>query len=358
VLSADDPNRRSAPLLQSTDKGLFCDAGAFHIDPWRPVENAVITHAHSDHARWGNKTYITSREGAELLRERVGPVPAIRALEYGEKLTRDGVMISLHPAGHIRGSAQVRVEYRGEVWVVGGDYKAHPDPTCSPIEPVRCHTFVTESTFGLPIYHWPRPDDVVREINEWWRGNQERGRTSVLYAYSLGKAQHLLARIDASIGPILLHGATLRMRDAYGRSGCVLPEVMKADVDHAKAHRGRALVVAPISCHGSPWLKKFQPASTASASGWMTIRGARRRMALDRGFAFSDHADWDGLIQVIRATGAENVLVTHGYTDVLTRWLAENGWNAGVLPTPFMGEIEGDETEQAPPDAASGAKEA
>lgn len=356
MLPADASPRGAAPLLQSTDNGLFCASGGFHIDPWRPVDLAVITHAHSDHARWGSRTYIVASESVELLRERIGPEPAIRALKYGERIVRDGVTLSLHPAGHIRGSSQARVEHRGEVWVVSGDYKVHADPTCTPIEPVRCHTFVTESTFGLPIYHWRRPKDVVGEINAWWSGNRDRGRTSVLYAYSLGKAQHLLARIDSSIGPILLHGATMWMVEAYRRSGCELPPVTKADPENAKAHRGRALVIAPISCHGTPWLKKFQPAGTASASGWMTIRGTRRRMALDRGFAFSDHADWDGLIQVIRATQADNVLVTHGYTDVLTRWLAENGWNAGVLATPYQGEIEGD-AETPAPDAPPGAEE-
>ena len=332
-------------LLESTNDGLFCAPGNFHIDPWRPTDFAIITHAHSDHTRWGSRHYLASESSREVLRERLGPEAHIETLKYGEVLTRNGVQLSLHPAGHILGSAQVRVEYRGEVWVVSGDYKAQADPTCAPIEPVRCHTFVTESTFGLPIYDWADPSTVAREINAWWLSNQQRGWTSVLFAYSLGKAQRLLSIIDPSIGPILAHGATCRMLGAYDRAGVTLPHVQYASPENAKAFRGRALVIAPISAHGSPWMKKFQPASTASASGWMQIRGTRRRMALDRGFVISDHADWDSLVSVIRATAAERVLVTHGYTEVLSRWLAENGWNASVLPTPYLGEIEGDPQE-------------
>ena len=335
-------------LLESTQDGLHCAVGGFHIDPWRKVDSAVITHAHSDHTQWGCGAYLASRDSYEVLRERLGPDDRIETLPYGASLVRNGVRISLHPAGHILGSAQARVEYRGEVWVVSGDYKTQSDPTCRQIEPVRCHTFVTESTFGLPIYHWREPTEVAGEINEWWRANQDTGRTSVLFAYSLGKAQRLLSLIDASIGPILAHGATCRMTGAYVRAGVRLPSIQKADAENARELRGKALVIAPMSAQGSPWMKKFQPVSTASASGWMQIRGTRRRMSLDRGFVISDHADWDGLVNVIRETGADDILVTHGYTDVLTRWLGENGWNARVLPTPYQGEIEGDPEEATP----------
>jgi len=251
------------------------------------------------------------------------------------------VRVSLHPAGHILGSAQVRVEHRGEVWVVTGDYKTERDPTCAPFEPLRCHTLVTESTFGLPIYRWRPQAEVFAEIDDWWRTNVAAGRTSVLFAYALGKAQRLMAGVDASIGPILLHGAMSRFTRAYREAGVALPEARWADdasIKATKAGRSRALVLAPPSAQGSSWMRRFDPSSTAFASGWMQIRGARRRQALDRGFAISDHADWDGLLATVRATGAERVWVTHGYSAVLARWLREQGLDASSVATRWEGE--------------------
>jgi putative mRNA 3-end processing factor len=238
------------------------------------------------------------------------------------------------------GSAQIRIEQRGEVVVFSGDYKTHVDPTCEPLEPLRCHTFITESTFGLPIYRWPSPEEVGQEINAWWRQNQERGRTSVIFAYALGKAQRVLAGLDATIGPVLMHGAVSRFYSAYERAGIALPAAEYAGAENSKASRGRALVVAPPSAAGTPWLRKFGPVSTAMASGWMQIRGARRRRSMDRGFVLSDHADWNGLIGTIRSTGAEEIWVTHGYTAEMVRWLSENGWNARAIATRYEGEVE------------------
>ncbi len=324
-------------LLQMTASGLYCAAGDFFIDPWRTVDFAVITHAHSDHARGGSRHYLAAEPGCGVLQERLGAAARIEPRSYGERVSRNGVAISLHPAGHILGSAQVRVEYRGEVWVVSGDYKLQAEPTCAPFEPVRCHTFITESTFGLPIYRWRPQAEIFADINAWWRANQATGRTSVLCAYSLGKAQRVLAGVDATIGRIFVHGAVAKLLPHYAAAGVHLPEVQRPD-----AVRGCGLVVTPASAEGTPWLKKFGEVSMAFASGWMQLRGARRRQALDRGFSLSDHADWNGLLSAISATGAERVWVTHGYTAPMVRWLREQGREAEALATRFTGDANRD----------------
>jgi putative mRNA 3-end processing factor len=323
-------------LLENTEKGLYCAAGDFYIDPWHAVDFAVVTHAHSDHARPGSRYYLCAAPGRELLQERLGADAAIETIPYGKTLTRNGVQLSLHPAGHILGSAQVRVESRGEIWVVSGDYKTEPEKTCAPFEAIRCHTFVTESTFGLPIYHWRPQSEIFAEINLWWRKNQSERRTSVIFAYSLGKSQRLLSGLDASLGPIFVHGSAAKFLPFYANAGIALPAITQAE--NIRAAGGRGLVIAPASTEGSPWLRKFGDISRAFASGWMQIRGARRRRALDRGFVLSDHADWDGLRAVISATGAERIWATHGYTGPLVHWLREQGRQAEALSTQFEGE--------------------
>ncbi|MGI8907778.1 MAG: ligase-associated DNA damage response exonuclease [Candidatus Sumerlaeaceae bacterium] len=337
------------PLLLPTEFGLYCAAGDFYIDPWRPVNRAVVTHAHTDHATWNCKSYLTSERGRGVLRERVGPDAIIETAPFARQLDINGVKISFHPAGHILGSAQVRVEYNGEVWVASGDYKTVGDCTCDTFEPVRCHTFISESTFGIPIFRWKKDDDIFADMNSWWRSNQERGRVSIVYAYALGKAQRVLAGLDPSIGPIQVHGAVERFIEPYATEGIALPPVERAGKDNAKAARGRAMIIAPPSAANSPWLKKFGPASQAFASGWMAIRGARRRRALDRGFILSDHADWNGLLEAIEATGAERVGVTHGYTHALVKYLREEkSTDAFIVPTRYRGEgADDDDAEEA-----------
>lgn len=330
-------------LLELTDKGLYCPAGDFHIDPWGPVERAVVTHAHADHARWGSRFYLASERGRGVLRIRLGDKAHIETLAYGESRSLDGVEVSLHPAGHILGSAQVRVEHRGEVWVVTGDYKTPVgddagDPTTEPFELVPCNTLVTESTFALPVYRWRPQSEVFADVNAWWRSNVEADKTSLLYGYALGKAQRLLAGVDSSIGPILIHGAVQTLMPGYEAAGVQLPAVEYASPENAKKYKGRALVVAPPSAAGSPWVRKFAPASDAFASGWMALRGTRRRRALDRGFVLSDHADWDGVLSTIEACGAETVWATHGYTHILVRYLRERGLDAHAVETRFVGE--------------------
>lgn len=338
---------QSDNLIQLTDSGLYCAAGDFHIDPWQPVARAVITHAHGDHARRGSGAYLAARDGERVLRTRLGDDAQIQAIAYGEPLMIGDVRVSLHPAGHILGSAQVRLERAGQVWVVSGDYKTGADATCAAFEPVRCHSFITESTFGLPIYRWRAQAAIFDEINGWWRANQLAGKASLLFAYSLGKAQRVLAGVDPMIGPIYTHGAVERLVADYRASGVALPATIYAAAG-LKADWSQALIVAPPSAQGSPWMRRFGPLSAGFASGWMQIRGARRRKAVDRGFVLSDHADWPGLLHAIAATGAEQVWVTHGYSAVLARWLSEQGLAARAISTHFEGEP-GDTAEESAP---------
>jgi putative mRNA 3-end processing factor len=327
-----------ADLLVVSDAGLYCPAGDFWIDPWRSVPRAVITHAHADHARSGCDRYLCAAPGKLVMRSRLGGTVPIDTLRYGESTTFNGVKVSLHPAGHVLGSAQVRVEHAGQVWVVSGDYKTAPDPTCAPFEPVRCDVFITESTFGLPIYRWPAPDTIAAEINAWWRANQAEGKTSVLLAYALGKAQRLAAMIDPSIGPIHGHGAVMKLVRAYRDSGVRLPPIDAVPARAKRVGQGRALVIAPPSVAGSGWLRVFGEVAVAQASGWMTVRGIRRRRGFGTGFVLSDHADFPGLVSAVEATGARRVLVTHGSSEAFARFLRGRGLEADVLATRFTGE--------------------
>jgi len=331
-------------LLEVTEAGLYCRAGDFFVDPWRPVRRAVITHAHADHARTGCGGYLCAAPGRLVLRTRMGGRAAIESLRYGEAVVENGVRVSLHPAGHVLGSAQVRLEHAGITWVVTGDYKIQADPTCAAFEPVPCDVFVTESTFGLPVYRWPAVDAVAADINAWWRANRDLGRTSVILAYALGKAQRIAALLDPAIGPIFAHGAVMKLVEAYRASGVRLPAIDRVPPRARRVGNGRGLVIAPPSVLGGSWLRLFGEASVAMASGWMTLRGVRRRRGFGTGFVVSDHADFPGLIAAVAASGASRVLVTHGFADPLARLLRERGLDAAPLATRFVGE--------AAPDAA------
>ncbi|MEM6260647.1 MAG: ligase-associated DNA damage response exonuclease [Planctomycetota bacterium] len=329
--------------LRLTRNGLYCPAGDFYIDPWKPVERAVITHAHADHARPGSERYLCATPGKPVLAHRVQKDAAIDTLDYGQARMIGGATVSLHPAGHLLGSAQVCVEVDGYRTVVTGDYKVQGDPTCEAFEPVACDEFITESTFALPIYRWGASEKVVEDINLWWKDNAEQGLNSVIFVYALGKAQRLLAGLDPSIGPILLHGAVNGMTEVYRGSGIELPPSECASVEACKQHKGGAMVLAPPSANGSPWMKKLRPCSTAMASGWMAVRGRRRFRAVDRGFVLSDHADWQGLLDTIKATGASRIGCAHGYTDDLSRYLQTQGLDSYTLETRY----ESDEDDSA-----------
>ena len=324
-------------VLEFRPQGIYCPSGDFFIDPWRPVDRALITHGHADHARPGHAHYLATDTAAPVIRQRLGSI-ALETIRFGEPRQIGAMQVSFHPAGHVPGSAQVRVEHQGEVWVVSGDYKTSPDRLSEPFEPVKCHSFVTECTFGLPVFTWASEDQAAQQINAWWAANAAAGKFSLLGAYSLGKAQRVLSLLDPDIAPILTHGAVENTNRVLRDQGLALPATTRVTPTlQAKEYPG-ALVLAPPSAIGSSWSRRFRPASTGFASGWMQLRGVRRRRAVDRGFVISDHADWPGLNKAIAETGAENIYATHGYTDIFARWLNESGYNAHVVPTEFTGE--------------------
>ncbi|MFZ7090063.1 ligase-associated DNA damage response exonuclease [Primorskyibacter sp. 2E233] len=334
------------PLLSFTDRGIYCARGDFHIDPWRPVARALITHGHADHARPGHEAYLCSHAALPVMRHRLGDISA-EGIAYGETREIGGVTVSFHPAGHIPGSAQIRVAHKGEVWVVSGDYKTTPDGLCEAFEPVSCQHFITECTFGLPVFKWAPQQMVANEINSWWEAQARAGGYALLGAYSLGKAQRLLRMIDPGIGPILTHGAVEATNAVLRAQGYDLPTTHQVTPDMDIKAQAGALVIAPPAALGSAWARRFKGASTGFASGWMRLRGVRRRRGPDRGFVVSDHADWEGLLDAIKATGAENIYATHGYTEIFARHLLELGYNAQVVPTEFGGEDDSPETEAA-----------
>lgn len=328
-------------LIEPTDRGLYCPVGDFYIDPWRAVDRAIVTHAHSDHARRGAQNYLVPNDGVGVLKHRLGSDIHVTGMSYGETVYMNGARVSLHPAGHILGACMVRVEYQGLIWVFSGDYKTQSDPTCKSMEPVKCHVFISESTFGLPIYRWQASEVVFAEINRWWQRTRDEGRCSVVFGYSLGKAQRILAHLEPSIGCIGVHGAIDALLPSYQEAGVTFPPYELVDTrDKRQLERFRkgGIIVAPPSANGTPWLAKFGDVATASASGWMTIRGPRRRANVETGFVLSDHADWPGLHETIRATGAERVGLTHGYVSTMVKYLREQGVDAFPLSTQFQGD--------------------
>jgi len=324
-------------VLTFTDAGIYCPAADAHIDPWRPVDRALITHGHSDHARPGHRRYLATEAAAPVIRHRLGDI-TLQTTRYGAPHRIGDATVSFHPAGHVPGSAQIRVEVGGEVWVVSGDYKTTDDGLSEPFEPVRCDTFISECTFGLPIYSWPDEATLAAQINGWWAETQARGQTAVLGVYALGKAQRVLGMLDPGLGPILTHGAVEATNVVLRAQGIALPPTTQVTPDLDLKPLAGAMVLAPPSALGSAWMRRFGPVSTGFASGWMRLRGVRRRRAADRGFVVSDHADWDGLNAAIAATGAGRVFVTHGYTSQFAQWLSTQGYDAGIVQTEFGGE--------------------
>lgn len=328
------------PLLQFTSSSIYCQQADVHIDPWHPVDFAILTHAHSDHAKPGCRHYLAHKDSESILRLRLGKDISLQTVAYGERISMNGVNFSLHPAGHVIGSAQIRVEYKGEVWVVSGDYKVQDDHFSAPFEPVKCNTFITESTFGLPIYKWPDQDEVMKDIKEWWKQNQQQGKASVLMGYALGKMQRLIKNLQPFDTRVYAHGAIFNVNEKLRAYGFDLPHIplVTNEIDK-KMYRG-ALILATPSSLNSSWMKKFTPYSTGYCSGWMAVRGAKNRRSVDRGFVLSDHADWNDLNKVVAETGAEKIFVTHGYTDTYARWLNEQGIEAAEVKTDYGNEEE------------------
>ncbi|MDA9554791.1 ligase-associated DNA damage response exonuclease [Pelobium sp.] len=329
-------------LLEFNANGIYCAQGDFYIDPWRPVKDAIITHAHSDHAKWGHQKYLAHHLSKEILYHRLGEIN-LETIEYGKKIIKNGVEITFFPAGHIVGSAQIRVAYKGEVWVVSGDYKTENDGLSTPFEPVKCHSFISECTFGMPVYQWKPQKEIFDGINQWWIQNQANGKTSVLAGYSLGKAQRILQNLDLNIGKVFAHGVIQNANEALVRNGITLNPTERITQETTKEEIRGNLVICPPSAVGSPWMRKLAPFSLGYCSGWMAIRGAKKRRAVDRGFILSDHADWDGLISAIKATDCETVYLTHGYTASFSRYLLELGYDAREAKTLYGNDEETEE---------------
>lgn len=324
------------PLLQFTKSGIYCELADVYLDPWQKVNKALITHGHADHSRWGNNSYITHKNNVPIMKHRLGDINVF-GVEYSSDILVNNVKFSFHPAGHIPGSSQIRVEHKGEVWVFTGDYKIQQDDISTPFEPIKCNSFITECTFGLPAFKWRPQNEVFEDINSWWRENKREGKTSVLFGYTLGKAQRLIKHLDPSIGTIYTHGAVENMN-----------EVLRPQIQFNKTERITSatnkkdivgnIIIAPPSAHGSVWIRKFAPFVTATASGWMAFRGARRRRAIDKGFVLSDHADWEGLLWAIKETQCEKVITTHGYTHIFSKYLQTLGYDARTEETQYEGE--------------------
>ena len=320
-------------------EGIYCEEADVFIDPWRPVNKAIITHAHADHSRYGMKHYLAHHHSIPVMKNRLGMDISVEGKTYGEVTRINGVEISLHPAGHIIGSAQIRLSKGGETWVVSGDYKTAPDATCTPFEPVKCQHFITESTFGLPVFQWDDEQVIFCEMERWYQKNREAGITSVLLVYALGKAQRVIQGLAGKVGTIFTHGAVENTNEVLRQAGLPIAptERITADTDLNRVKGG--FVLAPPSVQNTSWLRKFKPHSLGVASGWMALRGTRRRRNPDKGFILSDHADWSGLNQAVEATGADHIYVTHGYRNALAGWFNEKGKNASVLDTEFTGEL-------------------
>lgn len=320
--SSSSQSLGSPPLVQWTDRGLYCAAGDFYIDPHRAVDTAVVTHAHSDHARRGSRLYYCERSGVGLLKIRLGRQIQVRGQEYREKFQLGRATVSFHSAGHILGSAQVRIECDGEVWVVSGDYKRDPDPSCVPFEVVHCDTFITEATFGTPKFVWSKNRDHGRDIFHWWLGNRESGRNCLLFGYSLGKAQRILAELAPHADrPVIVHSAIEEMNVAYRAEKIRLaPTIDIQQLPPDQPIQGE-LILAPPSILKTEWLARLGDFETAFASGWMQGSNYGHTTRYDRGFVMSDHADWNDLVNTVLATHAKRVFVQHRSNGALVQHL-------------------------------------
>lgn len=329
-------------LIKFTNKGIYCTQGDFYIDPWKPVNLAVTTHGHADHVKWGNKAYLCHELTKPILNQRLGDLN-IETLPYYKEININGVKLSLFPAGHVIGSAQIRLEYKGEVCVVSGDYKTEYDGISTAFQPVKCHTFVTESTFGLPVYKWQPQEKIFNEIRDWASDNLIKNKTTVLVAYSLGKAQRLIKNLHGGL-PIYVHQSIANLNEAFIKAGVALPETIRIHPDLRKEQLQQGIVIVPPALAEGRWIKNLLHAATGVCSGWMQVRASRRWRSADAGFALSDHADWPGLLSAIKSTAAEKVFVTHGYTATFAKYLNEIGIAAEEVKTQY-GNEEADELE-------------
>ncbi len=326
-------------LVRVEKAGMYCAEGDFYIDPWGPVKNAVITHAHSDHSRMGSENYFASEKSLLIIKHRLGADIKITGKKYGEKFKLGNTTVSFHPAGHILGSSQVRIEAAGQVWVASGDYKRTYDPSCDSFEVVPCDVFISEATFALPLYHWETGKKTAERIYDWWQSDLTR--PSMVFCYALGKAQRILAELqNFTDNTIYLHGSMERLTEIYRQQHIkMLPSQLVTEVSKDYNFNGD-LILAPPSAHRSPWMKRFAEPQTAFASGWMQVRGARRRRGYEKGFVLSDHADWNELNQTIEECQAKTIFLTHGKTETLDRYLTEKGFKVRTFKTQFDDQVD------------------
>ncbi len=333
-------------LLTVNSNGIYCERADVYLDPWRPVKRALISHGHADHARWGHEQYLCTHSAKPVIEYRL-PDAKVKSISYGEPIHIGGVTFSFHPAGHVLGSAQIRAEYRGEVWVFTGDFKTQKDPIAEDFVPVECQHLIMECTFGLPVFRWPDEAFLRKQINGWWANCQEQGVLPVIGSYSLGKAQRVIQMLDPDRGPILTHGAVENTNEVMRKQGVDLHPTIRVEGRQLDEEYRNGIVICPPSAMRSAWMKKFRPYKTAMASGWMASRGNRRRRNVDRGFIISDHADWQGLLTAVRESGAKEVLTTHGYSHVFARYLREEmGVRSRELQTEYGAE-EGEGEEES-----------
>jgi len=329
-------------MLEFRPSGIFCKPGQFYIDPWLPVDKALITHGHADHARWGMKSYLCHHYTVPILQSRISADINVQGVGYNEPIYINGVKVTFHPAGHIIGSAQIRLEYKGKVTVVTGDYKLQNDGISTPFESVKCHELITESTFGLPIYNWSPVEILNEQIQQWALDNIKQGKTPIFIGYSLGKAQRLLQALK-DVAPIHVHYSIDKLNKAYQSLGIDLAPYAIADLKADLKTLQNKIIILPPSLVDNVTVKKIPHQVYAICSGWMQVRGARRWRSADAGFAISDHADWKDLLTAIKSSEAEKVFVTHGQTHVLSKYLNEIGIEAEPVVTQF-GQEEDDES--------------
>lgn len=326
-------------LIQFTNKGIYCIPGKFYIDPWRPVDLAVISHGHGDHAKWGMKKYLCHHFTKPILKIRIGDDIEVQSVGYNEPMIINGVKVSFHPAGHIVGSSQIRMEYKGFVTVFSGDYKVQYDGISTPLEIVKCNEFITESTFGLPIYNWLTPQQYSEQMMSWVESNREQGKTSVFVGYSLGKAQRIMKSIEGG-GKIYVHNSIARLNEAIESVGVKLPDYETLLFNEDLKKVSGEIVIVPPALLDSNMIRKIPNRATGLCSGWMQVRGSRRWSSADAGFAISDHSDWGGLLETVKATEAEQVHVTHGQIAVFSKYLNEIGIKSDEVKTNFGDEEE------------------
>ena len=311
----------SFDLIKYTSSGLYCELADLWIDPNKPVKRAIITHAHMDHFTFGCEEYISTYETAIILKERIGKGINIKTYDFCEDFKINGINFSLHPSGHILGSSQIKLTLADEKWLITGDFKRQRDETCKEYEKVKTDFIISESTFGLPIFKWDEPQNTATDITKWVNSSQEK--TSILFCYSLGKAQRLLNEISKTNfkNKIYTHSTIHKMNNCYKKLGVEVIDTRKFDQKKNNEDLKGSLILLPPSLNKNSFIKNFKEIQTGFASGWMSIRARRKRSGYDKGFAISDHADWEAILNTIKESKAKNVFFHHGDSEALNRYL-------------------------------------